>query len=126
MVGSTLIGQSFDGPGWFHPRPSAAGDGYDALSSAGSNLAADNPELIEAVTAAKEQAARRNGVPPQAVPPDAVTSSASGLDPHISPQYAAIQVDRVARATGLPASRWPPWSRRTPRSGGWASWASPG
>jgi potassium-transporting ATPase KdpC subunit len=101
VVGSSLIGQSFDGPTWFHSRPSAAGDGYDALSSSGSNLGPDNPDLVDAVTTAKTQAARRNGVAPDQVPPDAVTSSGSGLDPHISPQYAQIQINRVARARGL-------------------------
>lgn len=105
VVGSSLIGQSFDEPMWFHPRPSAAGDGYDALSSGGSNLGADNPELIEAVAAAKAEVAKENAVAPELVPPDAVTSSGSGLDPHISPEYARIQVNRVARSRGLPVDQ---------------------
>ena len=101
VVGSALVGQSFEGPEWFHPRPSAAGAGYDALSSGGSNLAADNPTLVDEVAERKAAAADENGVRPDEVPADAVTASGSGLDPHISPEYAAIQVERVAKARGL-------------------------
>lgn len=102
VVGSKLIGQNFDGPRWFHPRPSAAGeDGYDGLSSSGSNQGPSNPDLVQAVKERKAQVARENGVPESAVPPDAVTASSSGLDPHISPAYAEIQVHRVAKARGL-------------------------
>ncbi|MEZ5117715.1 MAG: potassium-transporting ATPase subunit KdpC [Candidatus Nanopelagicales bacterium] len=104
VVGSSLIGQSFTGPEWFHPRPSAAGDGYDALSSGGSNLAADNPDLVADVTERQAAAADVNGVPRGAVPPDAVTASGSGLDPHISPEYARVQVARVAAARDLQQS----------------------
>lgn len=104
-VGSSLIGQTWNGkdgkpdPRWFQPRPSA-GD-YDALASGASNLAATSPELLGQVKARKARIAAFNDVPPSAVPPDAVTASGSGLDPHISPAYARIQVDRVARARGL-------------------------
>ncbi|MEQ7004886.1 potassium-transporting ATPase subunit KdpC [Actinopolymorpha sp. B17G11] len=102
IVGSRLIGQSFDGREWFHPRPSAAGeDGYDGLASSGSNLGPNNPELVTLVKLRRAQVAKENGVPPSAVPPDAVTASASGLDPHISPAYAEIQVKRVARERDL-------------------------
>jgi K+-transporting ATPase ATPase C chain len=101
VVGSSLIGQPFTGPEWFHPRPSAAGEGYDALASGGSNLAADNPDLVAAVLERQAAAAATNGVPAGEVPPDAVTASGSGLDPHISPEYARQQVDRVASARGL-------------------------
>jgi K+-transporting ATPase ATPase C chain len=101
VVGSALIGQSFDGDQWFHSRPSAASTGYDALSSGGTNLAADNPTLVDSVTKAKAAIAAENGVDPSQVPADAVTSSGSGLDPHISPAFAAIQVARVAQARGL-------------------------
>ncbi len=101
MVGSSSIGQQFDGPTWFHGRPSAAGDGYDAMSSGGSNLAADSPELLELVTERRAAIAAEDGVPPSAVPADAVTASASGLDPDISPAYAQLQVDRVAAARRL-------------------------
>jgi K+-transporting ATPase ATPase C chain len=104
VVGSALIGQVFEGDEWFWPRPSAAGDGYDALSSGGSNLAADNPDLVSAVAERQAVAAAANGVDPAAVPPDAVTASGSGLDPDISPEYAEQQVARVAAARGLDAS----------------------
>lgn len=105
VIGSRLIGQSFEGEQWFLPRPSAAGKGYDALSSSGSNLAANNPDLVEAVTKNRADIAAANGVPQSAVPADAVTSSASGLDPNISPEYAALQVARVAKARNVPAER---------------------
>ena len=101
VVGSSLIGQDFQGPQWFHPRPSAAGTGYDALSSSGSNLSAGNPDLVKAVAQRKADVAAADGILPAAVPPDAVTASGSGLDPDISPEYAAVQVAAVARARGL-------------------------
>jgi K+-transporting ATPase ATPase C chain len=100
IVGSALIGQSFDGNEWFWPRPSAAGEGYDALSSSGSNLAADNPDLVTAVGDRQAAAAAADGVQPRGVPADAVTASGSGLDPDISPEYAQQQVARVAAARG--------------------------
>jgi K+-transporting ATPase ATPase C chain len=105
VVGSKLIGQQFDGPEWFAGRPSAAGDGYDAMSSGGSNLAADSPDLLALVNERRAQIAADNGVDPADVPPDALTASASGLDPHISPAYALLQVDRVAAARGLAADQ---------------------
>ncbi|WP_448809929.1 potassium-transporting ATPase subunit KdpC [Agromyces bauzanensis] len=110
VVGSALIGQSFtdaDGnplPAWFQPRPSAAGDGYDGGTSSGSNYGPENEELITAIEARKAQVAEFNGVSPEDVPADAVTASASGLDPHISPEYARLQVARVAEARGLSES----------------------
>jgi potassium-transporting ATPase KdpC subunit len=105
VVGSSLIGQTFDGPTWFHARPSAAGDGYDALSSSGSNLGASSADLVTAVTARKAAIAAEEGVDPITIPADAVTASASGLDPDISPEYAAIQVARVAKARNLDPAR---------------------
>lgn len=101
VVGSSLIGQSFTGPTWFWPRPSAAGKGYDAQSSSGSNLAADNPDLVKAIGERKAAIAAADGVAAAAIPPDAVTASGSGLDPDISPQYAKQQAARVAKARGL-------------------------
>lgn len=108
VVGSALIGQSFtdaDGnplPEWFQSRPSAAGDGYDAGASSGSNDGPENEDLIAAIEERKAQAAEFNGVSEAEVPVDAVTASASGLDPHISPEYALLQVPRVAVERGLP------------------------
>jgi len=101
VVGSALIGQQFDGAEWFHPRPSAAGEGYDPLASGGTNLGPENPDLIAAVAERIAAVAEENGVDPSMVPADAVTASGSGLDPDISPEYAAIQVQRVAAARGL-------------------------
>lgn len=104
VVGSALIGQSFtdaDGtplPQYFQPRPSASG--YDGAASGGSNLGPNSPELAGLVAQRRAEVAAFNGVDPADVPPDAVTASASGLDPDISPEYAAIQVERVAGARG--------------------------
>jgi K+-transporting ATPase ATPase C chain len=106
--GSSLIGQSFtdaDGnalPQYFQSRPSAAGDGYDGASSGGSNLGPENPDLITAIQERRSAIAEREGVKEAQVPADAVTASASGLDPHISVAYALLQVPRVAEARGLP------------------------
>jgi len=104
VVGSSLIGQTFDGEQWFQPRPSAAGEGYDALSSSGSNLGPNNPDLVEAVAERQTAAGLADGVAPESVPADAVTASGSGLDPDISPEYAQQQVARVAAARGLDAA----------------------
>ncbi|QHC58632.1 potassium-transporting ATPase subunit KdpC [Rathayibacter sp. VKM Ac-2760] len=106
-VGSSLIGQSFtdaDGnplPEWFQSRPSAAGDGYDASASSGSNLGPENEDLVASIEERRAAIAEFNGVDPTEVPADALTASASGLDPHISPAYAELQVARVAEARGL-------------------------
>ncbi|CAI9402014.1 K(+)-transporting ATPase subunit C [Nocardioides sp. T2.26MG-1] len=103
-VGSVVLGQLVEGDlagDLFRPRPSAAGDGYDPLSTSGSNLGPESPELVAAIRQRRAEVAAREGVEPAQVPPDAVTASASGLDPDISPAYAELQVPRVARATGL-------------------------
>ena len=103
VVASRLIGQSFEGAQWFQPRPSA-GD-YDGLASGGSNAGPNDSELVATVAQRRITIASRDGVPATEVPADAVTASGSGLDPFISPAYALIQVDRVARARDLPADR---------------------
>lgn len=107
VVGSALIGQSFTDPRYFHPRPSAAGaQGYDPTSSGGTNLAPTNQKLISAVQARAQAYRAENGLAANAsVPVDAVTSSASGLDPDISPANAFLQVPRVAQARRLPEDR---------------------
>jgi K+-transporting ATPase ATPase C chain len=118
VVGSEVIGQDFTGPGYFQPRPSAAGRGYDGAGSGGTNLAPANPKLLEGapddpatpdvdesfagMRELAQEYRKRNGLAPDAqVPVDAVTRSGSGLDPHISPENAALQVPRVARARQL-------------------------
>jgi K+-transporting ATPase ATPase C chain len=125
-VGSDLIGQAFtrpvlengkpkkdaDGnpvvepdPKYFQSRPSAAGLGYDPLSTSASNLGPENKDLIAAIKERRAAAAQLDGVPPSRVPSDALQASGSGLDPHISPAYAREQVARVARERGLPVAK---------------------
>jgi K+-transporting ATPase ATPase C chain len=102
VVGSSLIGRDFSGPAYFHPRPSAAGKGYDALSSGGTNLGPTSRELIETIRRRVAEYRAENGLAAGVlVPADAVTASASGLDPHISPANAYLQAHRVAAARGL-------------------------
>jgi K+-transporting ATPase ATPase C chain len=114
-VGSDLIGQAYTtdsgkkdaegkaimvaDPKWFQTRPSASD--YDAAASGGSNLGPNNADLVAAIDERRKAVAALEGVDPSQVPPDAVTASGSGLDPDISPAYAAIQVNRVARERGL-------------------------
>ncbi|HEX4353598.1 MAG TPA: K(+)-transporting ATPase subunit C [Polyangiales bacterium] len=122
VVGSTLIGQAFTKPEYFHPRPSAAGSGYDAANSGGSNLGPTSDKLVNGVKddpvtkdvdesypgfrSLAEQYRKENGLAPDAtIPADAATRSASGLDPEISPANAALQCARVAKARGLSIDR---------------------
>ena len=102
VVGSRLIGQPFAGAQYFHPRPSAAGDGYDAMSSSASNLGPTNEDLLSSVQERIAAYRSENSLPAgEKVPVDAVTSSGSGLDPHISPANARLQAPRVARELGV-------------------------
>lgn len=102
VVGSSLIGQRFEGPQYFHPRPSAAGEGYDASRSGGANQGPISKRLIGDVRDRVAAYREENRLPAGThVPADAVTSSASGLDPHISPANASLQAARVAAARGM-------------------------
>ena len=142
-AGSRLLGQSFTSPGYFHPRPSAAGSGYDAASSSGTNLgpisekflngAVDDPktkDVDESFAGIKQLVAAyrdENGLAPDAlVPGDAVTRSASGLDPQISPRNADLQLARVAKARGLDAALVRTLVREQTQGRGWGLFGEPG
>jgi K+-transporting ATPase ATPase C chain len=102
FAGSSLLSQGFNDPKYFHPRPSAAGEGYDAVSSGGSNLGPTSKKLMDMVKQRVVHFRTENNLAPDAlVPADAVTASASGLDPHISLKNALLQAARVAKARGL-------------------------
>ncbi len=102
IIGSRLIAQGFSGDQYFHPRPSAAGTAYDAAGSGGSNLGPLSGKLMSVIGKRAAEYRRENGLRPGTpVPADAVTASASGLDPHISPENAFLQISRVARARNM-------------------------
>ncbi len=105
-VGSELIGQNFIGDKYFHPRPSAAGkDGYDAMSSGGSNLAPTNKDFISTVSERLAAFKKENNLPDNTIiPADIVTASGSGLDPDISIESAMLQVERISKARSIPAN----------------------
>jgi potassium-transporting ATPase KdpC subunit len=100
VVGSHLVGENFTRPEYLHPRPSAAGsDGYDAAASSGSNLGPLNEDLAKRIQEGAAAIRAEDG--PGVIPADAVTTSGSGLDPHISPEYAVLQSTRIAKARGV-------------------------
>jgi potassium-transporting ATPase KdpC subunit len=102
IVGSELLAQGFSGARYFHPRPSAAGTGYDPLNSGGSNLGPTSQKLIDGIKANAAQYRQENGLGAEAVvPADAVTASGSGLDPHVSIRNARLQIPRIAKERGL-------------------------
>jgi len=106
VIGSEIIAQNFTRPEYFHPRPSVAGNnGFDATSSGGSNFGPTNKKLIDRVTTSIEQFRKENPDFHGPIPADLVTTSASGLDPHLSPDSAAAQVPRVAKARGISADQ---------------------
>jgi K+-transporting ATPase ATPase C chain len=105
VIGSRLIGQRFTQPWYFHPRPSAAGNGYDATASGGTNKGPTDRKLADTLIAGAIALAESTGVPKGRIPTDMATSSASGLDPHISPANALFQVARVAAARGVDSSQ---------------------
>jgi len=106
VIGSEIIAQNFTKPEYFHPRPSVAGNnGFDGTASGGSNFGPTNKKLVDRVTASIEQFRKENPDFHGPIPADLVTTSASGLDPHLSPDSAAAQVGRVAAARGLSADQ---------------------
>lgn len=105
VIGSDLIGQNFTKPEYFQPRPSAAGDGYDGTASGASNYGPTNQKLVDRVKASVEKFRKENPDYQGPIPADLVTASASGLDPHLSPDSARAQIPRVARARGVASDR---------------------
>lgn len=110
VVGSALVAQPFAGERYFQPRPSAAN--YDLMALAGSNQARSNPDLRQRITDTRAGVAAREGIAPEAAPGDLLTQSGSGVDPHISPEGARIQIARVAKARGLSPAQVEAWVAR--------------
>lgn len=125
VVGSALLGQNFTAPQYFHPRPSAAGNGYDGLASGGSNLGPLNPQLTDRVAAAVKEFRRENPQFRGPIPADLPTTSASGLDPDISPAAAGAQAARVARARGLSPAVVRELIRLHTEGRAWGLWGEP-
>jgi potassium-transporting ATPase KdpC subunit len=124
--GSLLLAQNFSSDKYFQPRPSAAGTGYDATNSSGTNLGPTSQKLADSIKAAVVAYRTANGLAADAaVPADAVTSSGSGLDPHISPANAQVQAARVARARGLPSSQVQLLVQQHTRGRGWGVFGEP-
>lgn len=127
IQGSALIAQGFQGERYFHPRPSAAGAGYDAAASGGSNLGPTSAKLRDSIRARVERYRRMNGLPAsEKVPPDAVMASGSGLDPEISLANARLQAGRVARVRGLPPEQVEELVRKHTRGRGLGFLGEPG
>lgn len=125
--GSRLIGQTFSGESYFHGRPSSAGTGYDAANSSGSNLGPTSQKLADSIQQNIADYRQQNGLATnQSVPGDAVTASASGLDPHISPANAELQVARVAKARGLDPQTVRRLVLENSDSRGWGVFGDPG
>jgi K+-transporting ATPase ATPase C chain len=123
VVGSRLIGQAFTSDKYFHPRPSAAGTGYDATASSGSNLGPTNQQLVDRVKQDVTKLQQENpGVP---IPADLVTSSGSGLDPDISPAAAEFQIPRIARVRGITAEALRPVIARHTQQRQWGILGEP-
>ncbi|MCS3904624.1 K+-transporting ATPase ATPase C chain [Methylohalomonas lacus] len=103
VIGSELVGQPFSAPGYFHGRPSAAG--YDPFSVSGSNWAPSNPDLRQRAAADAARIAEANNIAANTIPVDLIAASGSGIDPHITPEAARLQIDRVARTRNLPRNQ---------------------
>ena len=122
VMGSSPIAQSFTRPEYFHPRPSAAGAGYDAGASAGSNLGPTSQKLMDRIKTSAEEFRKENPEFSGNIPADILTTSSSGLDPHISPASAAAQAARVAKARGTSVDQVKQLLKSPPKGQTWDSW----